>query len=291
MRRQALLSCLARGAKAGAGVLALFASAALCAAVPPDQRNFVACPVLLDTEPVPCWVADYQGERYFLVAQSGRGGGGSINPPQLRHKALIQAAVAQDEPRVCGGIPLKDVKISALVDELDESCNQLLPSGGYHATSYRVIGLDGDPPGPRETTAFQPRFGARKGDEQRKAVYAANAAAGRKMDFDISFFFNSDYIIYPDEQEDVEDALDYAKLLNASRIEITAYREGALLSDGTMLAEKPEIARRRAEKLAMALKDFGWPGEKLSVKWIDTPLNKGGVRDYELCRAQISVIP
>jgi hypothetical protein len=277
--------------RAFAVAMAWTAGIASAQQLPAEERNFVACPILLDTQPVPCWVADHDGQRYFLVAQTGRGGGGNVNPPQLRHKALIQGVVAADEPRVCGGIPLKQVMISALVDELDESCNQLLPSGGYHATSYRVIGLDGDPPGPRETTAFQPRFGARKGNEERHGTYVANAAARKRMDFDIRFFFNSDYIIYPDEQEDVEDAVDYANMLKASRIEIVGYREAAVLLDGSKFPEKPEMARRRAEKLALILKDFGWPVDKLTVRWVDEPVNNGGVRDYELSRAMIAVIP
>jgi hypothetical protein len=151
--------------------------------------------------------------------------------------------------------------------------------------------MDGNPPDGRETTAYQPRFGERKGTEERRAVYLANAAARKRMDFDIRFFFNSDYIIYPDEQEDVEDAVDYGALLRASRIEIIAYREGALLSDGGLLAEKPEMPRRRAEKLALILKDFGWPADKLVVKWVDEPVSKGGVNDYEAARAVIAVIP
>ncbi len=269
---------------------ALLAAAGVAAQPPANHRNFVACPILLDTEPVPCWVADFQGERYFLTAQTGRGGGGNVNPPQLRHKALIQGVVT-DEPRVCGGIPLTEIMISALMDELDESCNDYLPSGGYHATSYRVIGLDGDPPGPRESTAFQPRFGARAGNAERNALYKANAAARKPMEFDIRFFFNSDYIIYPDEQEDVEDAIDYAKLLNASRIEVLAYREAAQLSDGGELIEKPEMPGRRADKLKLILTDFGWPAEKLVVTAVDTPVHNGGVKDYETRRALIRVIP
>ena len=281
---------MARNGSASLALLACCGAAA--AAVPDTQRNFVACPIIMDTTPVPCWVADYEGERYFLAVQSGRGGTGegTVIPPQLRHKALVQGTVT-DEPRICGGIVLKPAMLSPLMEEVDNSCNTMLPGGGYHATGPRVIGLDGDPPGPRETTAFEPAFGQRTGLKERRAMYAANAAARKRMDFDIRFFFNSDYIIYPIEQEDVEDAVDYANLLKASRLEIVAYREEALLSDGSRLVEKPQMSRLRAEKLALIVKDFGWPADKLRVKWEDRPVNNGGVSDYQLRRALIAVIP
>ena len=31
-----------------------------------QRLNFVACPVFQDTNTVPCWLAEYQGETYFL---------------------------------------------------------------------------------------------------------------------------------------------------------------------------------------------------------------------------------
>ena len=50
------------------------------AAAPATERNFVACPIVLDTQDVPCWVAEYQGERYFLAVQTGR----RIDAPHTR---------------------------------------------------------------------------------------------------------------------------------------------------------------------------------------------------------------
>lgn len=260
------------------------------AGVPDTQRNFVECPILLDTEPVPCWVADYKGERYFLAVQSGRGAGGTTIPPQLLHRALVEGTMS-DEPRICGGIVLRPIMISPMMDEIDQSCNRLEPSGGYHANGPRVVGLDGDPPGERESTAFGESFGQRTGLDERRAVYVANAAARKRMDFEIGFFFDSDYIIYPIEQEDVEDAVDYANLLKASKIEIVAYSAPAQLSDGGERRESADIAKRRAEKLALILKDFGWSADRLSVKWEAKPTHNGGVRDYERRKAVIRVMP
>ena len=70
------------------------------AAVPGDHLNFVACPIMRDTDIVPCWLAEYDGETYFLGIQTDIGG---WTPPQFSHKLLVEGRVT-DLPRVCGGI-------------------------------------------------------------------------------------------------------------------------------------------------------------------------------------------
>ena len=34
-----------------------------------QQRNFVACPIVRDTKTVPCFLAEYEGETYYLGIQ------------------------------------------------------------------------------------------------------------------------------------------------------------------------------------------------------------------------------
>ena len=46
------------------------AHAAFAAEPPADHRNFVSCPIVRDTPTVPCWLAEYEGETYFLTIQS-----------------------------------------------------------------------------------------------------------------------------------------------------------------------------------------------------------------------------
>ena len=57
-----------------AGLAGLLGASALWAADPaPGERvSFVSCPIVRDTSTVPCWLADYQGVRYFLTLQTGR---------------------------------------------------------------------------------------------------------------------------------------------------------------------------------------------------------------------------
>ena len=34
-----------------------------------QQLNFVTCPIVRDTRTVPCFLAEYEGETYYLVVQ------------------------------------------------------------------------------------------------------------------------------------------------------------------------------------------------------------------------------
>ena len=54
-------------------VLITLAMPALAAGPPAERRNFVSCPIVQDTKTVPCWMADYNGERYYLGIQGSFG--------------------------------------------------------------------------------------------------------------------------------------------------------------------------------------------------------------------------
>src|SRR6476619_8475290 len=89
-----------------------------------QQRNFVTCPVVRDTPTVPCFLADYEGETYYLVVQQDISA--DQYPPQLLHEVLVEGTIEKG-PRVCGGIPLKPVKLSVL-PEVNQACNTILPA-------------------------------------------------------------------------------------------------------------------------------------------------------------------
>ena len=89
-----------------------------------QQRNFVTCPVVRDTKTVPCFMAEYDGEIYFLAMQQDIQA--EIYPPQLLHEVLVEGTV-QPGPRVCGGVPLKPIKLSVL-PEVNPACNTILPA-------------------------------------------------------------------------------------------------------------------------------------------------------------------
>jgi hypothetical protein len=85
-----------------------------------QQKSFVSCPIVRDTRTVPCFLAEYEGETYFLGTPQ------SEHVPQLKHEALVEGRIA-DGPRVCGGIRLEPVSISVM-PEVNLACNLLLPA-------------------------------------------------------------------------------------------------------------------------------------------------------------------
>ncbi|MES2605215.1 MAG: hypothetical protein V4603_09765, partial [Pseudomonadota bacterium] len=120
--------------------LAAFASSALAQE---QHISFVACPIIQDTNTVPCWLAEHEGELYFLGIQTDASGWA---PPWLGHKLLVEGTVT-DNPRVCGGIVLesKDTPydrrsagksggvelpnppVTSVMRELDANCRTMLP--------------------------------------------------------------------------------------------------------------------------------------------------------------------
>ena len=69
--------------------------ALLCAASLQAQNlSFVACPVVRDTKTVPCWLAEYKGETYYLGNQGGVAQ--DFYPPQLKKVSVISVSTAPD---------------------------------------------------------------------------------------------------------------------------------------------------------------------------------------------------
>jgi outer membrane protein OmpA-like peptidoglycan-associated protein len=276
--------------------LAILASAGFCAvaqaAAPATERNFVACPIVLDTQDVPCWVAEYQGERYFLTVQTGRTAG-VVFSPQLKHRVLVEGTAHPDQPRMCGGIVLSPVKLSVF-PEVEPDCGKMLPGDGYQVTGPRPIGPDGTPPGGRSTAARAPRPAPAAGTPSRAQTEAqsrADQAAGKPREFEILYFFGSNYLPFPVEQAAVDQAANYYAATTGSQVVVTGYRGEALLSNGEKLVEDKQIAQQRAEKVASILTNFGVPKDRIAVRWVDSPQNNNGVLDWTKRRVTVVVTP
>lgn len=274
-----------------APAVALLAAAGLCggahAAPPSTERNFLACPIVLDTQDVPCWVAEYEGERYFLAVQTGRTAGVTF-VPQLKHRVLVEGTAHPEEPRMCGGIVLRPVKLSVM-PEVEPNCGKMLPGDGYTTKGPRPIGPDGDPPGGKSTAVRMRPPGPSRAEIE--AAFRADAAAGKPREFEILYFFGSNYLPFPVEQATVDQAADYFAATHDSRVVVTGYRGQANLSNGRKLTEEKSLARERAEKVAAILEDFGVPRDRMEVKWIDEPQHNNGVLDWQRRRVIVSVVP
>jgi hypothetical protein len=203
----------------------------------PIGAHFSPCPIVRDTKTVPCFLAEMDGELYFLGIQEDTAA--AWYPPQLGHKVLVEGTVAPG-PRVCGGIVLKPV-VTSVIPELDPSCNTLLPAEeGLDAPDARRG------PGPSSV---------RPAERRRTGGPAARATPPFQIrEFTVPFDFDNDFM--PGRMTRViADAVRYANAIGSSRIEVTSFRGATLLSSGETLVEDPRIAERRARNCTPSSSD------------------------------------
>ena len=197
-----------------------------------QQKNFVACPIVRDTKTVPCFLAEYQGETYFLGIQQDITN--EFHPPQLKHEVLVEGTVAAGT-RVCGGIPLKPVSISVM-KEVNLACNTLLPAEPDIDAPDAPRG-----PGPSSRPLIIDRPAQSfTGPHQFTALYA----------------FNDDYLEFAANQV-VTEAAAYARRQRASTVKVSGYRGTTLLSNGERLTEKSGLEEKRAQNIATLLRGLG----------------------------------
>ncbi len=235
------------------------------AAVFGQQRSFVSCPIVRDTSTVPCFLAEYEGELYYLGIQQDITS--DFHPPQLKHEVLIEGTVVPG-PRVCGGIPLQPVSIS-VVKEINLACNTLLPA---------EPGIDAPPalrgPGPSSrrpepvSTPRQPLTG--------------------RQEFTILYSFDDDYLQFGFNKV-VTDAASYAKQAGTAKVQITGYRAASLLSNGQRLTEKAGLAERRAKSVATLFRGLGVTA--VTVDWKSEAEPADGRTDPSRRRVSIVVTP
>ena len=248
-------------------MLMAWTGAVLPASPPANRRNFVACPIVRDTNTVPCWLAEYEGETYFLTIQTDVSA--PVNPPWLGHKVLVEGTIS-DEPRICGGIVLKPVALS-VIQELDGSCNTLLPA----EERYNLTFEPPRPPGPSKgRLAF--------GDPvtKPKLEQASNT-------FELRYEFDS--LVMFRHAQPLQQILEYARQSGATKLSITGYRATTALSNGELMQESRDIGRRRAEQVAELLQGAGLIDVRYEVQWQDDTKRVNGVDDAARRRVQVVI--
>jgi len=233
------------------------------------RANFVACPLVRNTY-VPCWLAQKDGELYYLGPQGDLGA--PFHPPQLKHRALVEGVVS-DEPRICGGIVLKPVRVSVL-PEIDESCNTILPADGYPDPPHHRT------PGPSNSE---------REERPRPARDVADAPLAPRS-FDVPFAFDVGQHLYSRDSQIVSNAARHAAAAKASKVEIIGYRGGALLSNGERLMEREDVGSLRAEMIRNMLLHAGVAQSTLQVRSMAAE-EPDGIDDFQLRRATIVVTP
>jgi hypothetical protein len=256
-----------------AGTLFVLAASASLAATPdPTLRNFVACPIVRDTATVPCWLAEYDGELYFLTLQTDVSA--PVTPPWLGHRVLVEGT-RSDKPRICGGIVLESVHLS-VVPELDGNCNQMLPAEARYNLPFEPP----RPPGPSK---------GRLAFDAPAAPRPAAASSRAPRTFTIHYDFNG--LVGFRHPAELIPVLDQAQAVKATRIEIEGHRGAALLSDGRVLQEDPAIAQRRAEQVAELLRGAGLTQPAYDVKWVEQAPVPTGREDFVQRRVVVTVRP
>lgn len=231
-----------------------------------QQRSFVACPIVRDTKTVPCFLAEYDGETYFLGIQQDITA--DFHPPQLKHQVLVEGTIAEG-PRVCGGIPLKPVSISVF-REIDLACNTLLPA---------EPGIEA-PPAARGA-------GPASGAISTRPPSAALSWTG-PHEFTVLYSFNDDYLEYGGDRV-VTEAASYAKRIGASSVKVAGYRATSVLSNGEHLVERAGLAEKRAQNIATLLRGLGVSA--VGVEWKSEAEVGDGKTDSARRRVTILVTP
>ena len=246
-------------------------SAVACLGADETLKNFVSCPIVRDTASVPCWLAEYDGELYFLTIQSDVTS--PVTPPWLGHRVLVEGTVSA-EPRICGGIVLKPVHLSVM-PEADASCNTMLPA-------EERFNLTFEPPRPPGPSKGRLAF-----DNAPPPATPAPAALPSTKEFVVPYDF--DGAVGFNHARVLTDVLTFARAVKASEIEIVGYRGAARLSNGQVMAEEADVGKRRAEQLAMLLQGANLKSPSYKVSWRDESAKATGVDDYAMRRAVVTI--
>lgn len=199
---------------------------------------FVTCPIVQDTPSVPCWIANYRGETYYLGIQSDVSA--PFNPPSLGHKVLVEGSVKQGAPRICGGLVVEPVTVS-IMPEMSPECEDMRQVDPRYVLPF-------EPPRPPGPSTGKLAFSYPAPPPPPQPPYKA-------MTFTVPYEFEG--MVNFKTPRVLSPVLSYGRLTKATRIEITGYRGATKLSDGTTLAEHEGIAHARAEEIASMLKGAG----------------------------------
>ena len=198
----------------------------------------MSCPIVRDTRSVPCWLSDYDGDRYYLTIQSDVSA--EVQPPMLGHQVLVEGVVSA-APQICGGIVLSAVRLSVM-PERDANCNTQLP-----AEDRYTIDFNPRPPGPSGgRLAFDPDPRAAKPPRRHHRAHRSSSCIS-----------TSTARVVPASRRTGVASCEVARQVGAKSMRITGVRGAHRLSNGMLLRESPEIGQRRAGEVARLLAGAG----------------------------------
>jgi hypothetical protein len=227
--------------KAISTLLMLAAPLAAQAAETRELVRFIACPTYRDADSgrkSGCWLADdpVTGKRWD-VSQSPY-------KPDWNFAILVEGRVAAAATDVCGGAVLDPVRTSRL---MDRPCTRhMLPAEGYPGRRYKLQGRYIDPVSVARPVPPGP--------------YAERT-------FPVYFEFGNDFLIYQYDDYLLDKAATWIKAAKPKKVVVTGHAATAPeMVSGERLAERPVVARERAEMVAETLVRL-MPDLKVEARW------------------------
>jgi len=221
-----------------------------------QSLSFVTCPIVRDTKTVPCWLAEYNGEIYYLGNQGGVAQ--DFYPPQLNHEVLVEGTIAEG-PRVCGGVPLRPVKTSVFL-EINRACYTILPIEDGIEAPERAPGR-----GP-----------------------VSWVRSDGPSDVTLYFDFDNDFLSLHTTTA-VQRIAEQFQQTKASAIEVRAFRGSLRLSNGKEMVEQPGIAGSRAARIREIIEGLGVPKASVSVILVSDVQPPNGIDDPWSRKVTLSV--
>ena len=240
-----------RNTAAAIVVLALGCSSTVVAA---QDVAFVSCPIVQDTPTVPCWLVEREGEEFYMGVQVDSSS--AFSPPSLGHKVLVEGTLTDREE--CGARVIDPIKIS-IMPELSPECDELR----MVRTGVDISFAPPRPPGPSAGRLAYDTFDPEPDPEP----------PFNPKSFDVRFPF--DELVTFSRASTLLDITAYADLTHAHTVEVTARRGATRLDDGTLLVERPGIARQRADQVITLLRHIGLTHAEFIVRADDSPVEGG----------------
>jgi len=232
------------------------------------ELQFIACPIYRDTDAgrkSGCWLADADGVRYDITRAPTK--------PDWNRLVLVEGRISENSVNTCGGIVVDPVRVSIL----QGPCPRMqLPADGWSGVRFVL-------PPRNIRPLYEPRDRALPPYVERR--------------FRVPFDFGSAFVVYQLGDYYVNQAVLYARDIQARRIEITGWAATQARDvSGQRLVESADLARRRAEVVArwftMSGVDPGQIEIKLASKDVPSVMEgTDGLVEPSRRRVEIRVVP
>jgi outer membrane protein OmpA-like peptidoglycan-associated protein len=206
-----------------------------------ETIRFITCPAYRDTDAGKksgCWLADdHDSGRRFDVSRAP-------SKPDWNHEVLVEGRTAANVVSNCGGEVLDPVRTSILPGECPR---HMLPAEGFAGNKFALP--------PRNVRPLS-------------EVRPTPPAPWTDRTFTLLFDFDKAFMVYQLDDYLIDQAITYIRAVNPRKVVVTGWAASdPSRVSGRDIAEKPEIARTRAELVGEALSRLGVAKEKVEIRW------------------------